>query len=99
MNGDHQVHRFGKVHNNIQSYIYENTKPSDIFNANGLDISQNNTVEIQMPGDSDNYRPYYGKWFSSVIIPLDEDNKIYYSNSGNSGSSGWIYIKVRGYYI
>ena len=98
-NGDHQVHRFGKNHNSIQSYVHGNNKPSDTFNANGLDLSQDNTVELQMPGDGDNYRPYYGKWYSSVIIPLDEDNKIYYSNYGNSGSSGWLYIKVRGYYF
>ena len=97
--GDHQIHRFGKVHNGIQSYVHGNNKPSDTFNANGLDLSQDNTVELQMAGDGDNYRPHYGQWYSSIIIPLDEDNKIYYSNSGSSGSSGWLYIKVRGYYI
>ena len=101
-NGDHQVHRFGKNHTRIYTWISgynSSSPPSASFNANGIDLSQENTVELVVHGESDNYRPNYGEWHSSVIIPLDEDNKIYYSNYGNSGSEGWLYIKVRGYYF
>jgi hypothetical protein len=99
--GDHQVHRFGKNHKRIYTWQHgENTDPTSRFTdgLSGVNLGEESTVEINIHGESDNFSHYYGKWFSSIIIPLDTNNKIYYSNFGNSGSTGWIYIKVRGYY-
>ena len=94
--GDHQVHVIGKNHTALQqNWLGGPGQPSLTFGS-GVDTRQ--TVEILMPGESDQHTHYFGNWHSSVIIPL-EDNKIYYSNHGNSSSTGWIYIRVRGYYI
>lgn len=95
-NGDHQIHVMGKNHTaNQQNWLGGAGQPSPTF-GNGVDTRQ--TVEILMPGESDGFTHYFGNWHSSVIIPL-ENNQIYYSNYGNSSSTGWVYVKIRGYYI
>jgi len=94
--GDHQIHVLGKNHTaNQTNWRGGAGQPSTGFSA-GVDTRQ--TVELLMPGESDGFTHYFGKWHSSVIIPL-ENNKIYYSNFGNSTSSGWVYVRIRGYYI
>ena len=99
--GDHQVHRFGKNHKKIYTWQHgENTDPTSRFTdgLSGVNLGEESTVEINIHGETDDFSHYYGRWFSSIIIPLDTNNKIYYSNFGNSDSTGWIYMKVRGYY-
>ena len=95
-NGDHQIHVLGKNHlGNQTNWRGGAGQPSTAFSA---DVDVRQTVELLMPGESDGFTHYFGKWHSSVIIPL-ENNKIYYSNMGNSSSTGWVYMRVRGYYI
>ena len=95
-NGDHQIHVLGKNHlGNQTNWRGGAGQPSTAFSA---DVDVRQTVELLMPGESDGFTHYFGKWHSSVIIPL-ENNKIYYSNKGNSSSTGWVYMRVRGYYI
>jgi hypothetical protein len=94
--GDHQIHVLGKNHlGNQTNWLNGAGQPSTAFSA---DVDVRQTVELLMPGESDGFTHYFGKWHSSVIIPL-ENNKIYYSNMGNSSSTGWVYMRVRGYYI
>ena len=94
--GDHQIHVLGKSHSaNSTNWRSGAGQPSTAFSA---DVDVRQTVELLMPGESDGFTHYFGKWHSSVIIPL-ENNKIYYSNMGNSSSTGWVYVKIRGYYI
>ena len=94
--GDHQIHVLGKNHIGSQtSWRSGAGQPSTAFSA---DVDVRQTVELLMPGETDGFTHYYGKWHSSVIIPL-ENNKIYYSNRGNSSSTGWVYVRIRGYYI
>ena len=94
--GDHQIHVLGKNHlGNQTNWRGGAGQPSTAFSA---DVDVRQTVELLMPGESDGFTHYFGKWHSSVIIPL-ENNKIYYSNKGNSSSTGWVYMRVRGYYI
>ena len=94
--GDHQVHVIGKNHTASQQNWQSGPGQPSLTFSSGVGTRQ--VVEIIMPGESDQHTHYFGNWHSSVIIPL-EDNKIYYSNHGNSSSTGWIYIRVRGYYI
>jgi len=95
-NGDHQIHVLGKNHlGNQTNWRSGAGQPSTAFSA---DVDVRQTVELLMPGESDGFTHYFGKWHSSVIIPL-ENNKIYYSNRGNSSSTGWVYVRIRGYYI
>jgi hypothetical protein len=94
--GDHQIHVLGKNHlGNQENWRSGAGQPSTAFSA---DVDVRQTVELLMPGESDGFTHYFGKWHSSVIIPL-ENNKIYYSNRGNSSSTGWVYVRIRGYYI
>jgi len=94
--GDHQIHVLGKNHTGGQTNWRSGAgQPSTAFSA---DVDTRQTVELLMPGESDGFTHYFGKWHSSVIIPL-ENNKIYYSNTGNSSSTGWVYVRIRGYYI
>jgi len=94
--GDHQVHVLGKNHTGGQTAWRSGAgQPSTAFSA---DVDTRQTVDLLMPGESDGFTHHYGKWHSSVIIPL-ENNKIYYSNAGNSSSTGWVYVRIRGYYI
>ena len=53
-------------------------------------------VTLTNPGESDGYTPNYGTWYSSQLIPT-AGQIIYYNNYGNSGSAGYIYIRVKGY--
>ena len=94
--GDHQIHVLGKSHlGNSTNWRSGAGQPSTAFSA---DVDVRQTVELLMPGESDGFTHYFGKWHSSVIIPI-ENNQIYYSNRGNSSSTGWVYMRVRGYYI
>jgi len=54
-------------------------------------------VTITMNGDSDGYGQHYGLWWSSQLVPV-KARKFYWGNYGNSGSSGWIFMRVKGYY-
>jgi len=92
--GDHQNHTFGRNHSAETSWTSgANIQPSTVF---GNLLRQ--TVLLTMPGESDGFTHYFGIWHSSQIIPI-QSNNMYYSNYGNSTSTGWIYVITRGYYL
>ena len=94
-NVDHVGHSLGKNYNYQATWTSgAGVQPSSIFTLN------RQTTFLDMRGDTDNFEYYYGKWFSSVIIPLDTGNTVYHIIGGESGTStSWVYVVTRGYYI
>ena len=92
---DHQNYVFGRsgqVGNHKNWVDSRGQQPSGQFSnmaANIIILTQN--------GESDGYGDNYGLWYSSQIMPTS-GRTFYWNNFGNSGSSGWIFIKYRGYY-
>tara|TARA_Y100000389_G_scaffold160665_1_gene162908 strand:+ start:14563 stop:15666 length:1104 start_codon:yes stop_codon:yes gene_type:complete len=97
VSGDHQIHILGRDHSSATNWHdgYITGAPSTYF---GNSVGSRQVASIMMPGQNDGFTHNYGLWYTSVIIPL-QDNKIYYSNFGNDNSTGWVYIHIRGYYI
>jgi ssDNA-specific exonuclease RecJ len=69
-----------------------NTQPSTTFG----DLSAERSVILTYYGEADNFTSNYGLWYSSQIVPTS-GRTLYWGNFGNSGSNGWIYIRIRGY--
>jgi len=91
---DHVGHSLGKNYSETTVWTSNYQQPSSRFTLN------RQTTFLDMRGDSDGYDYYYGKWFSSVIIPLDTNNTVYHVVQGeSSGTVGWVYVVTRGYYI
>ncbi len=50
-------------------------------------------------GQSDGWTSSYGSWYSSQVIPLKPNGKIDFNNVDSStGSNGWVYMVILGYY-
>jgi hypothetical protein len=92
--GDHQNHVLGRNHSLATTWTSNKVQPSTIFGNN----LKRQTVLLTMPGETDGFTHYFGKWCSSQVIPI-EGNNMYYSNKGNTSSSGWVYVITRGYYL
>jgi hypothetical protein len=92
---DHQNIILGKNHSDAQNWTNgRNIQPSTAFGN-----QQRQVVTLTISGELDNFSSYYGVWHSSQIIPIESNGQLYFSNYGNSGSSGWIYVVTRGYYL
>ena len=91
---DHVGHCLGKNHGQLQTWTGGYVQPSTQFG--NLALQQ---CFLSMPGQNDNIQYYYGNWWNSLIIPLDTDNKLYHTVTGESvGTQGWIYMIVKGYF-
>ena len=91
---DHVGHSLGKNHGQLQTWTGGYVQPSTQFG--NLALQQ---CFLSMPGQNDNIQYYYGNWWNSLIIPLDTDNKLYHTVTGESvGTQGWIYMIVKGYF-
>ena len=55
-------------------------------------------VTLTYPGEADGFTSNYGLWYSSQIIPVRSDKKLTFNNYSNSNSSGWVFIRIRGYF-
>jgi len=53
-------------------------------------------VTLTYNGETDNYSPFFGVWYSSQHIPTS-GRTIYFNNYGNSSSNGWLYVIVKAY--
>jgi hypothetical protein len=56
------------------------------------------SVTLTSHGQQDGFTAYYGIWYSSQVIPLKDNGAIQFNNNSNSGSNGWVYMVIRGYY-
>jgi hypothetical protein len=92
---DHCGHALGK--NAGQQTMWtagRNIRPSSQFG--NLALQQ---CFLSMPGQSDGWEYYYGNWWNSCIIPLDTQNKLYHTVSGEGGGTqSWIYMVIKGYF-
>ena len=68
--------------------------PEGQFNAK---TQKRQEVTVTYNGESDGFTQHYGIWWSSQILPI-KSRKFYWGNYGNSGSTGYIFMRVRGYY-
>lgn len=68
------------------------TQPSTQFGS----MTARRSVYLTYNGEVDGYSPNYGMWYSGVLAPC-AGNQLYWSVYGNSGSAGWIYLKIMGY--
>ena len=97
---DHQVYCFGSVAVGSQQAWEEGwgSNPSSYFGTLNQPVvrvyqdgEQSGTAQFPMPGQR-------GIWHGNFCIPVSSGT-VYYSNYGNSGSSGYIYFNVIGYYM
>ena len=94
---DHQNFVLGRTAGDtsaLQNWVdTRGTQPSTRF---GSGVGNRHAVTLTYNGEVDGYTPNYGLWYSSQAIPCT-GRTIYFGNHGNSGSSGWVYMRVRGY--
>jgi hypothetical protein len=68
-----------------------------------LGTMANQIVRLLSDGENGGGTAYFiglrGIWFASKTIPVAANGVLYYSNYGNSGSSGYLYFVVKGYYM
>ena len=90
---DHQNFEFGNASiANAQNWV--NTRgqqPSTVFGN-----LQRNTTIVTYTGEADGFTPNYGTWYPSITIP-SSGRTVFMNNFGNSGSSGWVYLRVKAY--
>jgi hypothetical protein len=97
---DHQVYSIGAVAATNQAWEEGwGSNPSSYFGALNQSVirvyqdgEQSGTAQLPMPGQR-------GIWHGTFCIPIAANGVCYYSNYGNSGSSGYIYFNVIGYYM
>jgi hypothetical protein len=92
---DHQSFTLGKNHSAVQNWTEGiNVQPSTVFGNH-----QRQVITLMCSGQTDSFSSYYGVWYSSKSIPIENNGQLFFSCNGNSGSSGWIYVVTRGYYL
>ena len=93
---DHVGHMLGRNVTQRTTWTEgRNDRPSSRFGN-----MANQVIYFSMPGQSDNFEYYFGNWWPSQIIPLDTSNRMYHTVTGeSSGTSSWMYIVTKGYYL
>ena len=98
---DHQIMNLGSVSNGTQRTWTDGgwgSNPSSY-----LGTMANQIVRLLSDGENGGGTAYFiglrGIWFASKTIPVAANGVLYYSNYGNSGSSGYLYFVVKGYYM
>lgn len=96
---DHEVFNLGSVSNGTQKTWVEGWG----VNPNTMGTLNNQIVRLLTDGENGGGTSFFmgsrGIWFPSLTIPIAANGVMYYSNVGNSGSSGYIYLNVKGYYM
>ena len=100
---DHGSHTLGRDHKslgNLWTAGRSSTSANQPTVYMGDGLSQgSNVVFISQPGQNDN-EYYFGNWWPSLTIPLAHGNILYHGRDGiGSGTSGWILVYVKGYYV
>jgi hypothetical protein len=98
---DHQVMNLGSVSNGVQRTWTEGGWGSNPTSY--LGTMNNQIVRILSDGENGTGTAYFmglrGIWYASLTIPIAANGVLYYSNYGNSGSPGYLYFVVKGYYM
>lgn len=90
---DHQNFEFGREAITAQKNWVDTRGqiPTGQFGNNARHV-----ITCTYNGETDGYSPNYGLWYNSQLVPTSGQT-IYYGNYGNSGSTGYVYVRVRGY--
>ncbi len=90
---DHQNFEFGREAITAQKNWVDTRGaiPTGQFGNNARHV-----ITCTYSGETDGYSPNYGAWYNSQLIPTSGQT-VYYGNYGNSGSTGYVYTRVRGY--
>jgi hypothetical protein len=98
---DHQIMNLGSVSNGVQRTWTDGGWGSNP--SSWLGTMNNQIVRLLSDGENGGGTAYFiglrGIWFASKTIPIAANGVMYYSNHGNSGSSGYLYFVVKGYYM
>ena len=98
---DHQIMNLGSVSNGVQRTWADGGWGSNP--TSWLGTMSNQIVRLLSDGENGGGTSYYiglrGIWYPSLTIPVAANGVCYYSNYGNSGSSGYLYFVVKGYYM
>jgi hypothetical protein len=98
---DHEVFNLGSVSNGSQRTWVDGGWGSNP--ASYLGTMNNQIVRLLTDGENGSGTSYFmgsrGIWFPSLSIPIAASGVMYYSNYGNSTSSGYIFLNVKGYYM
>jgi hypothetical protein len=90
---DHQNWVMGENRSSYKNWVdVRGSRPGGEF---GVNTEHTNTMTYQ--GESDGFTPNYGIWFPSQIIKMKNSTTLAINNYGNSGSSGWVYMIIKGY--
>lgn len=92
---DHFALTMGRVANSGQSWV--NTRgadPSSQFSG-----QQIHSVSLINNGDADGYSPNFGVWHSSQQVATSGQTVYYGAPGGSAGTTGYVYLRVRGYAI
>jgi hypothetical protein len=98
---DHQIMNLGSVSNGVQRTWTDGGWGSNP--SSWLGTMNNQIVRLLSDGENGGGTAYFiglrGIWYASQTIPIAANGVMYYSNYGNSGSSGYLYFVVKGYYM
>lgn len=96
---DHEIFNLGSVSNGTQRTWVEGWGT----NPNTMGTVNNQIVRLLTDGENGGGSSFFmgsrGIWFPSLTIPIAANGVLYYSNYGNSNSSGYIFLNVKGYYM
>jgi len=81
------------VSNTPQTWVTPaGTQPSTLFG----DLRKQGVL-LYYPGQSDGFTSNYGIWYSSQAIPVNANGTFDFASTGNTASSGWIYMVIKSY--
>ena len=90
---DHQVFSLGRGVTAVQSWVnLRGDRPSLQFG----NVARH-AINLVYTGETDGFTSNYGTWYGSQAVPLNANLSFDFTNAGNSGSNGWIYMVIRGY--
>ena len=91
---DHQNFKFSRTNTgSTKNWIdSRGQQPSSQFG----NLTSQQLLTLTYYGESDGFSSNYGIWYASQWLPTN-GAKLWMHNYGNSGSTGWVYIIVKGW--
>lgn len=92
---DHFILTMGKAANSGQGWV--NTRGNDPLSQ--FSGQQVHSINLVNNGDADSYSPNFGIWHSSQQVPTAGKTVYYGAPGGSASTTGYVYLRVRGYAI
>jgi hypothetical protein len=95
--GDHQNFEFSNSScaTNIKNWV-DSARGNRPLTEMG-DLTARRSVYLTSPGENDAFSSWYGLWHN-LMIPIS-NRTMFWTNFGNSGSNGWVALKILCYSI